>query len=122
MRAKIVVRILDEAGALLGWAPLLAEARGDRALRAIQKCVVPIEQSGTPSVVSYHWTDMNVQKRVPYAAGPVTEGQTVELTFADGIVLSMPSDDGPLPPVTVRGAVAVAVPSAAMGVVGSGGG
>lgn len=116
MRTKIVVRILDAAGALLGWTPLLAEARGDQTLRASHVCVVPIEQSGTATVVSYHWADIGVQKRVPFGPVDLFEGALIELKFPDGVVLTLPSDEGPLPAVTVRASTALSPPTAAMGV------
>ena len=117
MRTKIVVRILDESGALLGWAPLIAEARGDCKLHATHACAVPIEQSGTAVVVSYHWADVGVQTRVPFGPLQLSAGRSVELSFPAGVVISLPSDDGPLPPVTVRGTTVVTAPTAVMGVV-----
>lgn len=116
MRTKIVVRLLDEEGMLLGWASLLAEARGDRCLRAAQACAIPIDAAGVATMLSYHWADLNIQKRVPLThTQPMRVGDTMTLTFPDDVIFTFPSDEGPLPPVTVRGSVTVAVPTGAMG-------
>lgn len=116
MRVKIVVRLLDSEGVLLGWAPLLAEARGDQCLRAVQSCTLPIDVEGIGTVLSYHWADLHVQKRVTLTQPQhVRVGSSLTLTFPDDVVFHFPSDEGPLPPVTVRGSVVVGVPTGSMG-------
>lgn len=111
---------MDEAGVLLGWAPLPAAARGDASLRATAPCLVTIDQSGKAAVVSYHWTELNVQKRVDIPNGvEVVAGQVIELALPDGVVFLLPSDAGPLPAVTVRTPVALSIQTGVLGAVGN---
>lgn len=112
MRFKIVARVLDAAGALLGWGEIAVSPRGDATLRSVSgPLVVKVDTSGEAHVISYHWADLNVQKRVPYPGGATAlqAGQSVQFSFPDDVVLSLPSDEGPLPAVTV-GASVVSVP------------
>jgi len=120
VRVKIVVRILSGEGALLGWAPLTAAAPGDQTLRATHPCVVTMEAPGRAEIISYHWADLHVQSRVPFPLAPVdvTPGMSFTLEFPDGVVFRFPTDEGPLPAVTVRGAVLVGVPAGGIGSTG----
>lgn len=71
---------------------------------------------GVGTVLSYHWADMHIQKRVTLGSPhSVKVGDSVTLTFTDDVIFRFPSDEGPLPPVTVRGSVVVGVPTGAMG-------
>lgn len=116
MTAKLVVRVLAADGSLLGWTEVRAEGR-EGALWAIRPVAVTIETSGTPETVSVHWADVNVEVRVPctYTAS-VTAGQLVGLPYdASTPLITLGQPARGLPPVTVRQAVAIGVPSAVIG-------
>jgi hypothetical protein len=113
MQARLIVRLLDEAGALLGWAPLRVEARGDAMLRASHGLALTVEQAGLAYALSFHWADVHIQRRVLVGPLAVSVGQQVPVVGAGEVVWILPSDTGPLPAVSVRGA-SIAVPTGAM--------
>jgi len=110
MTTKLVVRVLDAAGALLAWAEVWAEARGDGRLWADGTYPALVEQDGTPAWLSIHWADVNVEVRLPYDKPAVHAGETIALSWAPSHVLYVGEAAGGLPPVTVRSAVTVGVP------------
>jgi hypothetical protein len=111
---KLVLRVLSAAGELLGWTEVQAEARGDGALWARTPPLVPIDDPGTPAVLSIHWADVNVELRVPYESGPVTPGMVLEIPNTTPLV-KVGSPPVSLPPVTLRARIAVSVPVASVG-------
>lgn len=121
MLHKLVVRLLDADGALLTWAEVQAEARGDGCLWPSTRVVAchPCERSGIPTMLSVHWAEVNVETRVPITLPAVRAGDaTVNLTLGDTPIVRVGAAASGLPPVTVHRAVAVLVPAGCLGVVG----
>jgi hypothetical protein len=117
MDTKLVLRVLDADGALLAWAEVMAHARGDGALWApVPSVAAYVERAGAPAQLSIHWADVNVECRGPLEHPAVVEGAVMTLTFlADQPVMRVGPMPGPLPPVTVRSPVSVAVPVGSLG-------
>ncbi len=114
MSVKLVVRVLDADNRLLAWVPVWAEMRGDRGLHVTGVYSAPVEAVGVPVILSVHWTDMNVQSRVLLTDHPRVEpGMVVPLSWP-GPAITVGSDEGPLPAVTVRQAVTIAPPTGDM--------
>jgi hypothetical protein len=86
---KVVLRLLDSDGALVGWAVHHARLRGDGCLRASSDVEIrmPVVVGGMPSFVAFRFDDPLIR------------------------IGEMP---GPLPAITV-GSVAVGIPVGAMG-------
>ncbi len=114
MTTKLVVRLLNAAGDLLGSVVHHAAIKGDGCLRAAGPVVCGIAQSGFASEVSLHWADVNVEVRVPSPAPSVQAGQIVPLFDAGAVLIQVGPMPGPLPPIVV-GAVAVSVPVGGLG-------
>jgi hypothetical protein len=117
LTTRLIVRVLDAAGSLLAWAEVHAEARGDGRLWSTHACLAPVEAAGEPAFVSVHWPDVHVEARAPIAYQGVKPGDTVTLPWANQPVMTIGPMPGPLPPVTVRSSVSVAMPPSAMSVV-----
>jgi hypothetical protein len=119
MVAKLVVRLLDPSHRLLGWRELPGELRGDACVWVSGAHGLVVDTPGTPAVLSIHWADLNVQSRVPYA-DPLflPAGSVVTLHWPDRPVMRFATDDGPLPPVTVRRSVTALLDTASMGATG----
>jgi hypothetical protein len=111
LTTKVVVRLLDDAGALLGWEVIQAEARGDGCLWAPTTTVVPFEANGRAAVLSLHLADLHLEVRRPIdvAARPGTG-----VTLAQPLVRLGEPPVG-LPPVTVRASPVIAVPVGTLG-------
>lgn len=116
MTSKIVVRLLDSAGEMLGSVVHHAAIKGDGCLRAASPVVCGIAQGGVPAEVSLHWADVNVEVRVPSPVASVQAGQIVPLFDAGSVLIEVGPMPGPLPPIVV-GAVAVGVPLGGLGAV-----
>ncbi len=115
MTTRIIVRVLDAVGLLLGWTEQLAEARGDGALWALTgSSLVPVELAGTPAQLSVHWADVNVEQRAPWSMVPVAVGQVITIDW-HGPIFVVGAMPGALPPVTVRAPVRIDVPVGALG-------
>lgn len=115
MTVKFVVRLLDEAGALLAWASVYATARPqDRAGSCpffAPTTSFVIERDGLASRISVHWCDLDVARvQVLVEATPVSVGQVFAFNWIEPVWLVPGMRDVPLPPVTVRAPVAVSVP------------
>jgi hypothetical protein len=108
---KVVLRLLDSDGALVGWAVHHARLRGDGCLRASSDVIIPIDPPRVGTVLSIHWCDPNVEIRMPVVVGGMPS--FVAFRFDDPLIRigEMP---GPLPAITV-GSVAVGIPVGAMG-------
>ena len=117
MTTKVVIRLLDAAGSLLGWAECQAKAKGDGKLWPSAPVVVRLEAFGHPTAVSLHWCDVNVEVRLPLPPGP-TFAVGHLLTVFDGTapLFTVGPMPGPLPPVTGRHHTAIGVPAAQLGV------
>lgn len=112
---KLVCRVFDAEGLMLGWTAHEAAMRGDGMLRASIGVTVPIEQAGVLSAVSWHWADVNVETRVDWARRAVQAGEVVLVAqFNDPLIVCGPLP-GPLPAVTLRQPVAIGIPVGQMG-------
>lgn len=114
LTTKVVVRVLDVEGRLLGWAPVQAEARGDGCLWAPSETVVPFEANGRATVLSLHLADFHIEHRMAI---------DVPAQIGSGVTLAQPLiklGDPPtsLPPVTVRAAPVIAMPVGRLGALG----
>lgn len=115
MTTKVVIRAVDGSGHLLGWTECLAVARGDGCLRAPAPVAVPIDAAGTVTAISIHWADVHVEARSPVLPTALEPGDTLTpFQKGDPLIVVGPIP-GPLPPVTTRSRVAVAMPVAAIG-------
>jgi len=115
MTAKIVCRLLDINGQMLGWNEHHASMPGDGTLRADGPVQIYIDHDGLPTVVSLHWTDVNVETRIPCPAVRAKQGEAL-IVFASGdpiIRLGVPPVGLPL--VTVGRPVQVGIPAGQMG-------
>lgn len=120
MQTKLIVRVLDAAGDLLGWDELMAEARGDGRLWATAPSTVTIERQGVAATVSVHWADLNVEARTPFPTPqPVALGARVTV-ISPGPVFVVGPQAGGLPPVTVRTSVSISPPTGDLAAVGRG--
>lgn len=117
LTTKLVVRVLDAGGELLGWTEVLAQIRGDGCLWAPSPLsAVTITSDGTPHEVSVHWADVNVETRSPAPPPPraMRAGDVLRLEWPGPIMRIGPMPVA-LPPVTVGRSVAVGVPTGAVG-------
>jgi hypothetical protein len=112
---KLVLRVLGLSGELLGWTEVTALAKGDGALWAMSAVLVPVELAGTPTVLSIHWADVNVEVRAPMPGKPMSVGQSISIPHEADPMLRVGTPPVNLPAVTVRAASVIAPPSATMG-------
>lgn len=117
MTARFIVRLLDDAGALLSWAEVHATAQPQERgascpFFAPAPTLFVIEQGGIATRVSIHWPDLDVA-RVQNLLEPlaVAAGQTCSFAWIEPVWLVPGMRDVPLPGVTVRAPVSVAVPA-----------
>ena len=106
LTTRLIIRLLNAQGQLLGWAEALGEARGDGALWVWAPTNIGIEVNGILTHVSVHWCDVNVEVRVVAAPQTVTLGQVITLPGNWEAMRCGPAAGG-LPPVTVRTPVSV---------------
>jgi hypothetical protein len=117
MTAKFVVRLLSADGALLAWAEVHAtaspQARGASCpfLAPGGVTLFPIEADGEATQISVHWCDLDVA-RMQRLVEPltVTVGAVARFTWIEPVWLVPGMRDVPLPGVTVRAPVQIAVP------------
>lgn len=114
MTTKLVVRVLDADGAMLGSVVHDAAVKGDGCLRAAGAVVCGIAHSGFAACVSLHWADINVEVRVPAPIPEMHAGDLVALFPADAPLITVGPMPGPLPPIVV-GSTAVAIPVGELG-------
>lgn len=114
---KLVIRLLDASGNLLGWVEHRALLRGDGMLRASGPVVIPIEAEGQPAQVSVHWCEVNVETRssVDGAVPPVKIGDSLSVYGLNTVLIAVGPQANGLPPVTVRRRLEVAVPTGGLG-------
>lgn len=119
MDCKIVVRLMDAEGRMLGWAETSAHARGDGKLWIEKPVAVPVIEDGNFEFISSHWTEMNIEVRLPVPEGPVAlkKGTIMPLT-APWAVFDLGAPAGGLPPVTIGHNVAITVPTGVIAAVG----
>ncbi len=118
MTTKVVVRLLTADQILLGWAEVQALARGDGQLWCQAPVLVGIEAAGALTWLSVHWADVNVETRTACDGRAVHPGQIVTVFPHASPILCVGPMPGYLPPVTVHGPVALAVPLGQMGAIG----
>jgi hypothetical protein len=117
LTTKMVVRVLDAEGVLLGWAEVMAEARGDGCLwpTSADQVVVISELSGVPAALSIHWADVNIETRVPCRnTRRMALGELLPLQWPGPMMQVGPMANG-LPAVTVRAPITIGVPPAQLG-------
>ena len=121
---KFVVRILDDAGTLLAWAEVYAEPRPQARGPACPwwptgPTSFAIERAGVAKRVSVHWCDLDIA-RVQQLVGdtPVEPGQVFTMAWIEPVWLVQGMRGVPLPTVTVRQSVTLAVPAGALAAVG----
>ncbi len=103
---KLVIRILDGKGDLLGWAEAIGEARGDGKITVTGPTVVGIEMGGEAEFLSVHWCDVNVEIRSPMVRSRMRPGQLYRIPGEWPAITCGPAAGG-LPPVTVSTPVVV---------------
>ena len=119
MTTKLVCRLLDVTGRLLGWTDHHAAARGDGYLRATLPVVLDVDEDGEAVQVSVHWADVNVEVRVSIPPVTVTRGQALTIFQPQAAMLSVGVPPlTRLPPVTTKRAVDVSVPVGQLGASG----
>lgn len=116
LQTKLIIRVLDADGHLLGWAEACGDARGDGALWVDPVPGVLIDEPGTPAWLSVHWCDVNVEVRSQLVAPAAKAGDTITPQW-NGPALVVGPAAGGLPPVTVRQSIAIGVPAGQLGAV-----
>lgn len=114
MTTKLVIRLLDGDGQMLGAVVHHAAIKGDGCLRAAGPVVIAVERDGLPAFVSTHWCDVHVETRVPFVFVPVKAGRIVSIAAKNAPLLVVGVPPVHLPPITV-GAVTVPVPVGSLG-------
>ena len=117
MIAKIVCRLLDAKGVMLGWCEHYAIARGDGCLRSDGRVVIPIERDGSPVVISLSWCEINTETRVPFPPlkKPLSIGDSVSIYEDGNPMITVGKPPIGLPAVTVGRPIAVTIPTGALG-------
>lgn len=116
---RLILRLMDDEGRLLGWGFMETEARGDGALWPAEVCVGVGELTGTASRIIVHWPDLHLQVAAPIQSFDLTKEQPFAFAWQGPILrLDNPAEHPPLPPVTVRKPVVVAVPVLNLGLKG----
>jgi hypothetical protein len=112
---KLVVRLIDGAGQLLGSAVHHAQIKGDGCLRAAGPVVIPVEQAGAPAWVSVHWCDVHVETRTPSPwTSSVRPGELIPVCDLGHPMMIVGPIPDRLPPITV-GAVAIGMLAGGIG-------
>ena len=118
---KFVVRLLTEADEILAWAEVYAEPRPQP--RAAAACpwwpvwptAFPIERVGLAAKITVHWCDLDLSRvQAIIEPTPVQPGQVFNFSWIEPIWLVAGMKDVPLPTVTVRQSVTLAVPVGGM--------
>jgi hypothetical protein len=119
--SKFVVRLLSADGALLAWAEVHAAAtshpRGASCPFTAPGGVTifPIEADGVATQISVHWCDLDVARVQRLLEPlPVRAGQEARFAWLEPVWLVPGMRDVPLPAVTVRAPVQIAVPMGAI--------
>lgn len=117
---KFVVRLLDDAGALLSWAEVRAEPRPQERGAScpfwpVGPTLFVIEQDGFASRISVHWCDLDVARvQSVVESTPVSVGQVLTFAWIEPIWLVPGQRDVPLPAVTIRQAVSLSPPTGSL--------
>jgi len=114
MTTKLVIRLLDAAGSLIGWTEHQAAVPGDGTLRAAADVIIVASASGYPITASVHWADINTETRITIPAMPLSAGESLALFTKGSTILVVGQMPQNLAPVTVGRAV-VSVPAGGVG-------
>jgi hypothetical protein len=117
LTTKIVIRIMNEQEEILGWAEVMAEARGDGKLWVAEPTMVLIEKDGVTRYFSSHWCDVNVELRHVVEPKQVKFGEMLEIPGELAIITVGPAAGG-LPSVTVREPIRIGIPVGNLGAKG----
>lgn len=115
---RLILRLLDDSGQMLGWELCEAHVPGNGALVLSAPVVIPIDKPGLPTCLSVHWVDVNVEVKIPLTFNTFCNAGSSWMVNAGEIIRVGPQADG-LPPVTVRSSVGVSILPAGMGLVGT---
>lgn len=113
MDTKLVIRLMDAEGELLGWTQVEGHARGDGIIWLEQMAQVPVDVKGVLAFMSVHWCDVNVEIRHAVELLEVTP-ENYYIVPAGPMIKCGPAAGG-LPPVTVRTPINLGVPAGTMG-------
>jgi hypothetical protein len=123
MTQKFVLRLLDADDQLLAWTTVYAAPRPQGRPRScpfypIEATWLTIERDGIASKVTIHWCDLDLARvGQPIEAVHVSAGQRFLFTWIEPVwLVPTGGQDVPLPTVTERQSVTVAVPTAQLGV------
>lgn len=111
---KIVVRLLDAAGKMLGWQEVAGKMPGDGTFTVAGE--VPVDEDGMLSTVSIHWCEMNTEYR--FGFNPV-EVKKKTMCAISPIVIRVGEKARGLTPVTTRGSVVIQVPVGSLAATGN---
>lgn len=115
---KLVLRVLDASGALLGAIIHQAAVKGDACLRASGPIIFRADVAGVATELSVHWPDVNIETRVPMTA--TVDPSVPVLLYPAGTIL-MRAGETPqgLPPITIRESVVAQPLTGALGAAGN---
>ena len=116
---KTVIRLMNNAGQMLGWAETQVHARGDGNLWIEIPVAIMVTEDGTVDHILSHWTDANVavKNAIPNSPLAVEKGMGV-IIDAPRVLFHLGEPAGGLPPVTV-GNTSITVPTGSLGAVGN---
>jgi hypothetical protein len=123
MRARFIVRLMSEADELLSWAEVWAQAKPQKTAGScpfwpFKATQFVIEQDGHAAYMTVHWADLDVaRKQQLLNTTPVQVGQVFTFAWLEPVWLVPGMRDIPLPGVTVRGPVAIGVPTGSLAAV-----
>ena len=115
---KLVVRLFDESGVMLGVIVHHAALLGDGALRASSPMHVVADVGGTPVRAHAHWCDPNVGIELPFPTETrvkLEQGDTLKLYERGDVIAQIGPVPVNLPPIVVRATSAIAVPVGGLG-------
>lgn len=112
MEMMFVVRLLDAKRNVLAWTKIPAETRGDGGLWAKQEFVAEADVTGTGVAMCFHQPDVHVYDTRPLTSPvPAEAGKVVTVRIMSVPMIHIQSEALPLPGVTLRSNVTVAVGS-----------
>jgi hypothetical protein len=118
LTSKLVMRLYDANGALLGWCQHEAAVKGDGLLRAAALVALSIDEPGVPHELSIHWADLNVETRVPMPPNVpmVPRGHLLALFQPNQMMAHVGQPPATrLTPVSTKSSVNVGIPAGTLG-------
>jgi hypothetical protein len=114
---KVVIRLLDGDGGLLGWGQVEAAFRGDGCVYSAQmRLEIPIERAGIVETMNMQWCDLNINLDRPVQKAHMEVGQLWSLRFVEPL-FQLSSSRSSLPSVTEHKNVDIEVPTGHLGIV-----